>query len=295
MSRMANEITYNQTSGAFSTDFRVMADSILDALYENARLIVGFLKRKSLAGFHSTSEKFPKDPKLVAASIADGVDLTNTPYAPTSVVLTVGESGLLLTLTDLNTSSSIKDSAEYGREMGEAVAEKLMTDITALLGGFSAGVGVSSGNPLTEAAFRLGARTLVINRHKGPYVSVLYPTQLDHLVEDIGTTITALVGSGGQTLRSETNDLANPVSQDFGMLHGVRIITSTTVPTANAGADSAGGMFAGNRALAMVEKWATRSEEERDISLRAKEVATTAAYAVGEIDDSAGVAIVTDR
>jgi hypothetical protein len=291
---MANEITYASGSGNYSVDFRVMADSILPALYENARLILGFLKRKSLSSFHSISERFPKDPKLVAASIADGVDMQNSPYTPDGVTLTVGEQGLLLTITDLNRMSTIKDFGAYGTEMGEAIAEKMMTDITALFSGFSTSVGVSAAS-LTEAQFKTARRNLIINRHKGPYVAVLYPTQLDHLVEDIGTTVAALVGSGGPSLRSETNDLANPIGNDMGMLHQTRIITSTTVPTANAGADSAGGVFAANRALALVDKWATRTEMERDISLRAEEIAATAAYGVGELDDTAGVAIVTDR
>lgn len=291
---MANEATYASQAGDYSVDFRVMADSILPALYENARLIMGFLKRKSLAGYHSISERFPKDPKLVAASIADGVDMQNSPYVPDGVTLTVGEAGLLITLTDLNRFSTIKDSGAYGAEMGEAVAEKFMTDVVGLFSGFATSVGTTT-QPLTEAQFREARRNLLINRHKGPYVSVLYPKQLDDLVEDIGTTISALVGSGGPSLRSETNDLANPIGNDFGILHNVRLITSTVVATANAGADSAGGMFAANRALAVVEKWATRTEMERDVSLRAQEIASTAAYGVGEIDDTAGVAIVTDR
>lgn len=291
---MANEVTYAQIEGKYSTDYRVLADSMLDALYENARLIIGFLKRKSLAGFHSTTERFPKKPKLAASSIADGVDMSNTPYAPTQVSLTVGEVGLLLTLTDLNRLSSLQDAAEYGREAGEAIAEKLLTDITALFAGFSSSEG-STGAALTEAQFLAARSTLLINRHKGPYVSVLYPNQIDDLMADIGTTLATIVGTGGRSPRAETNDMTLSPSMDMGEWYNVTIISSTTVPTANAGADSAGGMFAGNRALAMVEKWGLRSEMERDISLRADELASTAAYAVGEVDDTAGVAIVTDR
>lgn len=291
---MANEVTFDSGAGNYSVDFRVMAENVLDALYENSSLIIGFLKRKSLAGFHSISERFPRNPKLVAASIADGVDMQNTPYTPAGTTLTAGESGLLIELTDLGSSASIKDKAEFGREMGEAVAEKIMTDIVGLFQGFSVSVGTTT-QPFTEAQYLEARRTLLINRHRGPYVTVLYPKQLDDLVSDIGTTIAALVGTGGGSIRGESNDLANPIANDFGVLHGSRIITATTVATANAGADSVGGMFAANRALAIVEKWATRTEMERDISMRSDSIASTAAYGVGEIDDTAGVAIVTDR
>jgi hypothetical protein len=290
---LANEITYAQISEKYSTGYRVMNDSMLEALYEDARLIIPFLKRKNLAGFHSTSERFPKKPTLAAASLADGVDMANTPYAPDQVTLTVGEAGLLLTLTDLARFSSIQEMAEYGTEAGQALAEKILTDITALFSGFSNSVG-STGSDLTEQQFRDAKTQLIIRRIKGPYVSVLYPEQVQNLETSIGSTIDA-AGSTGMSARAETNDLSMGPSLDFGTVFGVRVISSTTVPTANAGADSAGGMFGGNRALAMVEKWASRSEMERDISLRAEEVAVTAAYAVGELDDNAGVAIITDR
>lgn len=290
---MANEITAAGVADAYSASYRVMQDSMLEALYEDARLIMPFLKRKSLAGFHSTTERFPKKPKLAAAAIADGVDMTNTPYAPDYVNLTVGEIGLLLTLTDLARFSSLQEMQEYGREAGEALAEKLLTDITALFSGFSNSVG-TTGNPLTEQQYRDGKTQLYTQRIKGPYVSVLYTQQVNDLETSIGSTISAASTTGGSA-RGETNDLSAGPSLDYGTLFNTRVIVSTTVPTANAGADSAGGMFGGNRAIGMVEKWASRAEYERDISLRAEEVAVTAAYAVGELDDLAGVAIITDR
>lgn len=288
-----DEITYAQISEKYSTGYRVMNDSMLEALYEDARLIIPFLKRKNLAGFHSTSERFPKKPTLAAASLVDGVDMANTPYAPDQVTLTVGEAGLLLTLTDLARFSSLQEMAEYGAEAGQALAEKILTDITALFSGLSNSVGTTTSD-LTETQFRAAQTQLVIRRIKAPYVAVLYPEQVNNLVTSIGSTISAAGNTGG-TARGETNDLTMGPSLDFGTILGVRVISSTTVPTANAGADSAGGMFGGNRAFAMVEKWASRSEMERDVSLRAEEVAVTAAYAVGEIDDNAGVAIITDR
>ncbi len=270
-----------------------MNDSMLEALYEDAGLIIPFIKRKSLAGYHSTTERFPKKPKLAAAAIADGVDMANTPYAPDFVNLTVGEIGLLLTLTDLARFSSLQEMQEYGREAGEALAEKLLTDIVALFSGFSNSVG-ATGSDLTETQFREAKTQLYTRRIKGPLVAVLYTEQINNLESSIGSTISAAANTGS-TARAEANDLSAGPSLDYGTIYNVRTIISTTVPTANAGADSAGGMFGGNRAIGLVEKWASRAEFQRDASLRAEEAAVTAAYAVGELDDNAGVAIVTDR
>ncbi|HEX7098953.1 MAG TPA: hypothetical protein VF377_06905 [Acidimicrobiia bacterium] len=291
---MANEITYNQTDGSFSTEYRLARDSMLEALYETAGSFMRHLWRKSLAGFHSTTERFTKKPKLAASAIADGVDMTNTPYTPSTVNLTVSEVGLTLTQTDLNARFSLLDFREVGMEMGEAIAEKLLSDISSLGGGFSRSVG-SSGNDLTEAQFLSARQTLRLLRMKEPYVAVLYPVQLDDLVQDSGTTLAPILYAGGPNVRSEAQDLTPRAGIEQGVMYRTEIYTPTTVPTANAGADSAGFMFSARRAIAMVEGWATRLESERDASLRATEMVGTSAYAVGEVDDDAGVGIITDR
>lgn len=290
---MANEVTYSGLSGTYTYTYRLLRDSLIRALYETAALVLPFLDRKQLQGFASDSEKFPKAPSLSAAALTDGTDMSNTAYSPTSVTLTVGEVGLMLTLTDLARMSSITDFEQLGSEAGEAVAEKLITDITALGSGFSTSVGTTT-NDLTETQYRSAITTLVINKIKGPFYSVLYPQQVDDLVTSVGSQISAATTTGTSP-RAVLNDMTMAPGLDLGFLYNVRTLSSTTVPTANAGADSAGFIAGGQRALAYVEKWAIRPEMERDASLRASEVVVTAAYAVGEKDDNAGVAIITDR
>lgn len=291
---MANEITYNQTDGSFSTEYRLARDSMLNALYERAGGLTRHIRRKSLAGSHSTTERFTKRPKLVAAAIADGVDLTNSPYTPSHVSLTVGEIGLQLTQTDLNASFSLLDFQQVGEEMGEAIAEKLMADIASLGGGFSRSV-ATTGTALTEAKFMEARQTLRLLRMPEPYVAVMYPVQVDHLVNSSGTTLAPILYAGGPDTKAQANDLTTRSGIEQGVMYRTEIYSPTTVPTANAGADSAGFMFSSGRAIAMVEGWATRLESERDISLRANEMVGTTAYAVGEVDDDAGVGIITDR
>ncbi len=290
---MADEIIYTGISGTYTYTFRLLRNSLIRALYENAAAVLPFLNRKSLAGFESDSERFPVAPTLAAAAITDGSDLANTPYTPTQITLTVGEVGLMLTLSDLARLSSITDFEQLGSEAGEAVAEKLITDIAALGAGFSNSVGVSAA-ALTEAQFRAAQTQLVIRRIKGPFYSLMYPQQVEDLVTSIGSNISAAATTGSDP-RAVVNDLTMGSNMDLGTLYGVRVLASSTVPTANAGADSAGFMAGSQRALAYVEKWAVRPEMERDASLRASEVVVTSAYAVGETDDAAGVAIITDR
>lgn len=289
---MANEITWSSVEGIYGYDYNLMREALVDALYP-ANNLLQFLNQRSLQGVNSDSERFPKEPVLAAASVADGTDLTNTAYTPTQVTLTVGEVGIMMTLTDLARTSSFADIEMYGMGAGKAVLKKLTGDIAALGSGFSASVGTTTQN-LTEAQFLAARTTLLIADVPEPYYAVLYPQQLEDLIADTGTTINALA-TGGDAVRPQSNDLAIPQQGNFGQFHGVTLVTNSQVPTANVGADSAGHMASAGRALAYVEKWGVRVEMERDASLRGSEVVVTAAYAVGEVDDTSGVAIVTDR
>lgn len=289
---MAQEITWSSVEGIYGYDYNLMREALVDALYP-ANNLLQFLNQRSLQGVNSDSERFPKEPVLAAASVADGTDLTNTAYTPTQVTLTVGEVGIMMTLTDLARTSSFADIEMYGMGAGKAVLKKLTGDIAALGSGFSSSVGTSTQN-LTEAQFLAARTTLLIADVPEPYYAVLYPQQLEDLIADTGTTINALA-TGGDAVRPQSNDLAIPQQGNFGQFHGVTLVTNSQVPTANVGADSAGHMASAGRALAYVEKWGVRVEMERDASLRGSEVVVTAAYAVGEVDDASGVAIVTDR
>lgn len=292
---MADEITFSVLEGDYAYDYRLLRDSTIDALYENAAKVMPWLRKKSIASFASDSERFPMPPTIAAAALTDGTDLSaNTAFNPTNVTLTVGEVGLKLTLTDLARMSSIHDVQHFGTEAGRAVAEKLLTDICALFAAFTGNTVGATGVALSEQNFRDAKTALIIDKVPGPYFSVLYPQQVNHLETSIGSTIDA-AGNTGASARAETNDLSMGPSMDAGILYGVRVIASSLVATANAGADSAGFMGAADRAIGYVEKWAIRPEMERDASLRGDEIVVTAAYAVGELDDDSGVSIVTDR
>ena len=290
---MADEITASGLSGNFSYEYRLLRQSMVDALYEQSNKIIQFLRQATIASFDATAERFPKPPKLSAAGLTDGTDMANTAFTPTAVTLTVGEVGLMLTLTDLARFSSIADYEWYGAECGKAVAEKLIGDIAGLAAGFTGTTVGATGVNLSEQNFRDAKTNLVTANVPGPYAAMLHPVQVNDLETSIGSTISA-AGNTGASARSETNDLSMGPEMDAGMLYGVRVVSSPQIPTANVGADRNGAMFAANRALAYVEKWAVRPELERDASLRATEIVVTAAYSVGELDDTSGVGIITD-
>jgi len=286
-------ITFATTEAIFSEDYILNRENLISALHPLAN-VLGAMRRASLAGLPSDSQRFPKPPVIAAAAVADGTDITNTTYTPTQITLTVGEIGVMVTPTDLNTMSNIFGGAgQYGRDLGLAIRDKMTTDITLLWGAFSNFVG-TTGVDLTELQFRNAITTLRATDVNAPLCAGLAPQQLEDLVTSVGSTVSA-ASTTGTSARQATNDMGGiPGDGDAGMMYGVEVIVNNTVGTLNAAADYGGGMFEKGAALAHVGKYASRLETDRDASLRATEWVATAAYSVGEIDDDRGVSIITD-
>ncbi len=290
---MADEITWANLKGEYSYEYRLLAENIVNALYADIEMR-RFAITRSIANWQSNAERFPKTPVLAAAAVAEATDISaNTAFAPTAVTLTVGEVGLKLTLTDLQAMGGIVGMQHYGQEAGKAVAEKRNTDLVALMAGFSNSVGATTVD-LTEATFLAAIAQLRGAKVPGPYVTVLHTdSYFSELIGDVGTTFAAL-GNTGSGVRAESNDL--PGAGDGSMVGELYGTTTLVTPLVgeDGSSDKENGMYAPARAIGYVEKWAIRPELERDASLRATEIVVTSAYAVGEIDDTSGVRIISD-
>lgn len=291
---MANEVTWANLAGEYSYEYRLLQEAIINALYEGLDMR-RYARARSIAAFESNADRFPLTPKLAASSLTEGTDLTaNTAFAPTAVTLTVGEVGLKLTVTDLMAMGGIVDFAHYGTEAGKAVAEKRTDDLVGLMAGFSNTVGATTVD-LSEATMLAAIAQLRGLQMPGPYVGVIHTdSYYNELIGDIGTTYSAL-GNTGQGVRAESNDLpgAGNSGAEVGMLYGQHILITPLVDE-DGNSDKQNGMYAPDRAIGYVEKWAVRPENERDASLRGTETVVTAAYAFGELDDNAGVHIISD-
>jgi hypothetical protein len=290
---MANEVTWSNLQGEYSLEYRLLADSIISALYESLDMRQ-YAIVKSIAAFQSNAERFPRTPELVAGGLTEGTDLTvNTAFAPTQVTLTVGEVGLKLTISDIMAMSGIVGIQHYGQEAGKAVAEKRTSDLVSLMSGFSNSVGTTN-TDITEAFFLAAIADLRGRKVPTPYVAVLHTDSFyAELIGAIGGTYSALTNTGSG-VRAESNDL--PGAGDggtVGQLYGVNVLVTPLVGE-DGNSDKENGMYAPARAIGFVEKWAIRPEMERDASLRGTEVVVTAAYAFGETDDTSGVRIISD-
>lgn len=271
----------------------IITDMVLDALMA-AVVTPQLLQYHELAGQASKAVKIPKAAKFTAAAVSEGTEATNTALTDTSVTLTASEIAIQATVTDVLEVSDIP--AAHGarlRQLGRAMADKLDVDITALFAGFSNAVGATTVDlsiaNILDAIFTLenaDAASL------GPIVGVLHPRQaadIRNAVDaDSGQAYSGVAGARGAQLGPA------PGPGFFGAWFGIPFYMSTNVPTANAGADRAGGIFIADYALGLVNKWAARVESMRWPPIRGVVMTASAMYGVGEIEDSAGVEVTTD-
>jgi N4-gp56 family major capsid protein len=276
--------TYDDVSYA-----AIITDEVKDALMATV-VTPALLDFYDLSGDASKAVKIPKADKFTAAGVAEGTELTNTALTSTSVTLTASEIGIMATVTDVLELSDIP--AAHGarlRQLGRAIGDKLDVDICALMDGFSTAVGATTVNislaNLLDAIYNLEVNDTA---GLGSLVAVLHPRQ----TADLRTELEADAGSI-YTGKSDTS-ITKAMSGYFGSWFGIDIFQSTNVPTANAAADRAGGIFVRDYALGLAQKYGARVETLRWAPIRGFVLVATSMYGVGEIEDLAGVEAVTD-
>jgi hypothetical protein len=242
----------------------------------------------SLEGIQSKVDSFPKWPSLVAAAVAETADLANTTLTTTADDLTVSEVGINIELTKLGSRSTGINLDDIAQRGGLAVKRKLETDLAALFTGFSGRVG-STGTDLTLDKLSDAISTLDMNNAGVDKVVVLHPRQVKTLRK-------LIMGTSGATGTIFGTGIVNPLyTQIPGFVFdwgGVPIFQSTLVPTANAGVDYVGAAFT-MKALGLTMKWDVEVEMEPNASQRSTECVVTACYGAGELEDAAGIGILT--
>ena len=278
--------TYNDT--VYSA---IIADMVLDALMAQV-VTPPLLRNFDLSNSPSLSVDVPKADKFTAAAVAEGTELTNTALTTAKVTGTAGEVGIMATVTDVLEVSDIP--AAHGarlKQLGRAIADKIDVDITALFASFSSSVGTTTSD-LTLANLLEAIYTLEAANAPKPFVGVLHPVQISDMRTALETNANSPFQSQG--IRAGTNELGPAGPGYAGEWFGLPIYFSTNVPTANAAADRAGGIFSANYALGMVKKWSSKIVPMYWPPIRGWVLTATANYGVFEIEDSAGVAVITD-
>ena len=286
-SNPTNTTQYNDT--VYSA---IIADMVLDALMATV-VTPPLLRNFDLSNQPSLSVDVPKADSFTAAAVAEGTELTNTALTTAKVTGTAAEVGIMATVTDVLEVSDIP--AAHGarlKQLGRAIADKIDVDITALFASFSNTVG-STTVDLSLANLLEAIYTLEAANAPKPYVGVFHPVQISDMRVALETNANSPFQSQG--IRAGTNELGPTPGPGYaGEWFGLPIYFSTNVPTANASADRAGGIFSSNYALGFVNKWASKIVPMYWPPIRGWVLTATANYGVFEIEDSAGVAVITD-
>jgi hypothetical protein len=232
----------------------------------------------------------PIYPTVSAAAVNEATDLTNTAVSTSNATITVGEKGIMATLTDMARNTASRNvGADLGRLFGEAIAKKVDVDLVALFSDFA------SANDLGGAGTELTADLLfkaqAILRSGGvpaPYNAVFHPKALFNLKKTltqsgyVASTATSISALGDDVLRNGY----------IGTIAGINVFEDANF-TINAYDDINGAVFHPS-AIGLAMKQDFKIESQRDASLRADELVATVVYGVGVTKDTNGCTVLVD-
>lgn len=206
-----------------------------------------FLNFGSLNGSGSSALQVPvvglAGTDLMAA-VGDGSSVSNTSITSSAATITIARQALRYDITDLaSLTDPLASGAGVGIEglansMAIAFGMRLTQMITALSSGLSQSVGTTT-VALSVSTFFDAIYKLQLQSNDGEFAAVLAPQQINHLINSLRSE------TGPGQYVAATQDQIAAKGQGFrGMLFGVSLYTSSTVPSANAGADRLGMMTA---------------------------------------------------
>ena len=283
---MSNEITASGISALYSN----VVQSALYTFSEQA-VIRPLVRTYDMTGTPGLVAQCPKYPAISASNMTDGTDLTaNTAFSTTSINITALERGARITLTDLAKETATEDvAAAIGRQLGDAMVNKVDSELSALFPSFSNRVGAAGDAVSAETIFKAAA-TLRANNARGPFYCVLHPYMAFDLKKQLS--------NAGNTNMVNPSNIGNQVlgTSVIGQLAGITILESNNVgKDTNDSVDGTGnyvGLAFSEDAIGYMVKRQIRVEMQRDASLRADEIVGSMAYGVAELFDQYGVGIV---
>ena len=232
----------------------------------------------------------PKVGQMTVSDLTDGFDIVDEEeIGMTTVDLTASEVGAKVILTDkLVRQSANNVFSIVGRQLGDAMARKKDTDVHALYSGLNGGTTFGAATKSMSLANVAGA----IAAAKGAkFGSQIYILQHPHAVFDIANT--AVTASSTYPVpEGFSAELLKNFFSGLRPLNGVPIFEDGNLSIDSS--DDAIGVIADKSALGVLKSVATRTERQRDASMRATEIVITADYGVFEIDDSKGAPLTFD-
>ena len=229
----------------------------------------------------------PKVGQMTVSDLTDGQDIVDEEeIGMTTVDLTAAEVGAKVILTDkLVREQQNNVFTIIGKQLGDAMARKKDTDVHALYGSLNGGttLGGSAAMSLANVA---GA---IAFAKANKFGSQIYILQHPNAVFDIANA--AVTSSQYAIPHGWSEDLLGNFWSGIRPLNVVPIFEDGNLAVSS---NNAVGVIAAKDALAVLKSVDTRTERQRDASLRATEVVITSDYGVFELDDAKGAPLTFD-
>jgi hypothetical protein len=232
----------------------------------------------------------PKVGQMSMSDLTDGQDIVDEEeIGMTTVDLTASEVGAKVILTDkLVRQAADNVMSIVGRQLGDGMARKKDTDVHSLYSGLNGGTTLGAAAATMSLANVAGA---IAYTKANKFGSQVYILQHPNAVFDIANT--AVTASSTYPVPAGwSEDLLGNFFSGLRPLNGVPIFEDGNLSVDSS--DDAVGVIADKSALAVLKSVDTRTERQRDASLRATELVMTADYGVFELDDSRGAPLTFD-
>lgn len=234
----------------------------------------------------------PKVGQMTMSDLVDGQDIIDEEeIGMTTVDLTASEVGAKVILTDkLVRQSAPNVMAIIGRQLGDGMARKKDTDVHALYTNLNGGTTVGAATKYMKASNVQGAIAFAKANKFGSQIYILHhPNSVAYLSKEAATVASAVTNGIPD---GWTADLLKNFWSGLRPMNNVAIFEDGNLTVDSD--DDAIGVIADKSAMAALVSVDTRTERQRDASLRATEVVMTADYGVFELDDSRGAPLTFD-
>ena len=233
----------------------------------------------------------PKVGTMSMSDLVDGQDIIDEEeIGMTTVDLTASEVGAKVILTDkLVRQSANNVFSIIGRQLGDGMARKKDTDVIALYTGLNQGVTLGAdGRSMTSA----NVHAIISNAKAGKFGSQLYILHHPNAIAALSKEAATTAGNNAEITSGWSADLLSNFYSGLRPINGVPIFEDGNIAIDTSVGDASGyGVIADKTALAALTSVDTRTERQRDASLRATEIVMTADYGVFELDDTKGAPV----
>lgn len=250
-------------------------------------IMPGLVKNFTIANNTGKVLQVPLYPtQTIAADLTEGTgDLSNTAISTDVANITLVETGIMTTLTDMARNHAVSNVvADLGKIFGEAIAKRHDRALTGLFSSFTASIGAAQDEIEVKDLFEAYA-TLKSNAVPGPYYGVFHPKAIYNVKKQLTNTFVN---------PNPANVVNQAMSEGYiGRIAGIDIYESSNVVEDSATAVT-NAVFSRD-ALGLAVSSALKVETQRDASLRAEEVVATSVYGVAVLHNSYGVKLIGDN